>query len=161
MKIYIFISIAVVLVAVIALSDKTKCIDKIFSFIPPSEYKQIENIAEKIDFPDSSGKFATHEFKSWKSPNGKKLYLSFWKPFPARDGGPMKVMAEWPVIVDGKSLQIVETSMFMGSMQHVFVTYFNFKKPDSTAIFYASGLDRSEFTQILSTIKIAETRQNN
>ncbi len=125
----------------------------------PSEYKLVDNTTESVAFADFPGKFATEEFRSWKAPGGKELYLSFWKPFPPRDGGPMKVMTEWSVTVAGKQMKVVETSMFMGRTQHVLVTYFNFTKPDATAMLYSSGLDRSEFTRILSGIKIVETER--
>jgi hypothetical protein len=125
----------------------------------PSEYRLVDNTTESISLPGPPGICATQEFRSWKSPDGKALHLFFWKPFPPRDLGPMKVASEWSVTVAGKKTVVAETSMFMGRTQHVFVTYFKFTKPDATAMFYASGLDRSEFTRILSAIKIAETKR--
>lgn len=119
-----------------------------------SAYSLCVSSSRQVALPGPPGFFATEEFRSWQAPGGKALYLFFWVPRAPRDLGPMKVEAEWPVSVAGRNTKIFETSLFMGSEQHVLVTCLHFTSPEANAMPYASGLDPQEFEAILSGVKI-------
>jgi len=125
----------------------------------PAEYRLSGNSSERVSIPGPPGFYATEEFRSWQAPGGRAIHLFFWVPRAPRDLGPMKVAAEWPVMVAGQNTKVVETSLFMGRKQRVLVTYLHFFDPEANAMLYASGVDRKEFEALLSGIKIAAPRQ--
>jgi len=123
----------------------------ILSLSLPAEYRIADSTSERIALPGPPGLYATQEFRSWNAP-GKSLYLFYWVPRAPRDLGPMKAVAEWPARVAGHDTRIVETSMFMGRQQRVLVAHLQFDPPGSSAMIYATGLDRREFASILAGI---------
>ena len=62
----------------------------------------------------------------------------------------MQVQAKWPARVAGQPTEILETSLFMGWPQRVFVVHLGFRNPDATAMIYASGMERVEFEAIVA-----------
>jgi hypothetical protein len=124
----------------------------------PSEYRLCANSSERAELlPGPPGFYATEEFRSWQTPDGKAFHLFFWVPRAPRDLGPMKVAAEWPVSVAGQDTKVLETSLFMGRKRSVLVTYLHFTNPEANAMLYASGLDLSEFRSLLSGVKVVAT----
>ena len=117
----------------------------------PTEYKPRDETSERIELPGPPGQFATQMFRSWEAPTGKSVYLFFWEPRAPRDLGPMQVAAKWPARVAGQQTEVLETSIFMGRPQRVFVVHLAFTDPDATAMIYATGMERSEFEAILAT----------
>jgi hypothetical protein len=116
----------------------------------PAEYKPRDATAERIALPGPPGQFATQTFRSWSGPAGKSVYLFYWEPRAPRDLGPMQVAAKWPARVADQETEILETSMFMGRPQRVFVVHLAFTAPDATAMIYVTGMERSEFEAILA-----------
>jgi hypothetical protein len=127
------------------------------TFSLPSEYELQDSRSMQVPLPGLS-KTVPEEFRSWQTPAGKKLYLFYWVPSAPRDLGPMVVKQEWPIEIAGQQTRIVETSMFMGTPQRVFVTYLRFTQPESNAMLYASGLSREEFSSILNIAKFQVKR---
>jgi hypothetical protein len=64
----------------------------------------------------------------------------------------MKVAAEFDARVAGQNTKIIETAMFMGREQRVLVAHLGFPDVKSSAMIYATGMDRKEFTAILAGI---------
>ena len=126
----------------------------LLSLALPAEYGLTGNSSERIALVGPPGTYATQEFRSWKAPDGRALHLFFWIPRAPRDLGPMKASAEWPVSVAGQNTKVIETSLFMGRGQRVLVTYLHFADPEAHAMFYASGVERSDFDAILSGITV-------
>src|SRR5262245_53368351 len=116
----------------------------------PAEFKPRDETSERIPLLGPPGQFATQTFRSWSGPSGKSVYLFYWEPQAPRDLGPMQVAAKWPARVAGQQTEILETSMFMGRPQRVFVVHLAFKGPDATAMIYATGMERLEFETILA-----------
>ena len=125
----------------------------------PSDYRLEGNTSERIGLPGPPGFYATQEFRSWQAPEGKKLYLFVWTPRPPRDLGPMEAASEWPALVAGQKTKIIETSRFMGRQQRVLVTHLRFSNPEAQAMFYASGLNRTEFEAVLAGVAPAPAPQ--
>ena len=124
----------------------------LISLTPPPEYRPADTRIEKFPIPGPPGSETTEEFRSWNAPGGKSVYLFYWTP-SARDLGPMAIAAEWPARVAGQETRIIETSMFMGQTQRVFVAHLSFRTPQSSAMIYARGVDRREFEAILAGVK--------
>jgi len=121
----------------------------------PAEYELAGNTSERIAYsPGPPGYYATEEFRSWRTPEGKALYLFLWKPSAPRALGPMAMAAEWPLVVAGQNTRIIETSQFMGSRRRVLVTHLSFSEPKAAAMIYTTGIEREEFEKLLSGVKI-------
>ena len=118
----------------------------------PPEYTPRDETSERIELPGPPGQFATQLFRSWSGPSGKAVYLFYWEPQAPRDLGPMQVAAKWPARVAGQQTEILETSMFMGQRQRVFVVHLAFRNPDATAMIYVTAMERSEFEAILAGV---------
>jgi hypothetical protein len=116
----------------------------------PAEFKPRDDTSERIQLPGPPGQSATQTFRSWTGPSGKSVYLFYWEPRAPRDLGPMQVQAKWPARVAGQPTEILETSLFMGWPQRVFVVHLGFRNPDATAMIYASGMERVEFEAIVA-----------
>lgn len=124
----------------------------VLSVTLPDEYRPVDSTSERIAMIGPPGRYATQEFRSWRTADGRAIYLFYWVPSPPRDLGPMKADAEWPARVAGRSTQIVETSVFMGRPQRAFVVHLGFDRPEAAAMIYATGVERSEFEKLLAGI---------
>jgi hypothetical protein len=126
------------------------------SLLLPPQYKQSDRSTERIPFQELPNTFTTQEFRAWKAPGGKSLYVLYWVPTAPHDGGSMVIANEKPIVVAGQATELIETSMFMGSTQHVFVTYLKFHHPETNVMIYGSGLNRKEFISVLSGVKFGK-----
>jgi hypothetical protein len=107
----------------------------------PHEFTLVGNTSEKTQITHAPpGVITSEEFRSWQSHQGKQVCLFYWVPYPTRDGGPIVSVHEYPVVVAGQKTKIIEASQFMGQKQVVFVSYLQFKTPESSAMLYAKGL---------------------
>src|SRR5262245_45955539 len=122
------------------------------SLVLPAEYKARDETSERVELPGPPGQFATQLFRSWSAPSGKSVVVFYWEPRAPRDLGPMQVAAKSPVRVAGQQTEILETSIFMGHPQRVFVVHLAFTDPDASAMIYVTGMDRPEFESILAGV---------
>ena len=116
----------------------------------PAEYQLTANTAEEVSMASLPGASAHLEFRRWEAPGGCALHAAYWRPQPARDGGPMHAVAEWPTTVAGQAVKVYETDYFMGRKQRVLVTYLRFANPEAQLMLYATGLTRAQFMAILA-----------
>jgi hypothetical protein len=116
----------------------------------PAEYKLVGNTSEQVPVALLPGASAHQEFRRWEAPGGRALHVSYWQPRPARDGGPMHAVAQWPATVAGQAVQVYETDYFMGQKQRVLVTYLRFTTPEAHIMLYAAGLTRADFMAVLA-----------
>lgn len=119
----------------------------------PAEYKLVGTSSEEVPMALLPGASAHQEFRRWEAPGGRALHVAYWQPMPARDGGPMHAVAEWPASVAGQQVQVYETDYFMGRKQRVLVTYLRFAAPEAQVILYASGLTRAAFLTLLAHVR--------
>jgi len=127
----------------------------ILSLTLPAEYRLGDSRSERFPLVGPPGLHTNEDFRSWNAPGGKSVYLFYWSP-QARDLGPMVVAAEWPARVAGQDTRIIETSMFMGRPQRVLVVHLAFSAPRSTAMVYATGLERRDFESLLAGLERVE-----
>ena len=88
----------------------------------------------------------------WKGQD-KDIFLFLYEPFPDRDGGPMAIRQSYPVTVLGQQTKLIETSMFFGSEQQVFVTHVSLEEPKAVLMIYSPNLEREEFTAFITSLK--------
>ena len=119
----------------------------------PAEYKLVGNSSEEVSLASLPGASAHLEFRRWEAPGGRTLHVAYWQPMPARDGGPMHAVAQWPATVAGQRVQVYETDYFMGRPQRVLVTYLRFAAPEAQATLYATGLTRAAFERLLAHVQ--------
>src|SRR5688572_29450474 len=106
----------------------TLLIAALIALTPPPEYWPADTRVETFPVPGPPGSQTVEEFRSWNAPGGRSVFVFQWTPYP-RDLGPMAVAAEWPARVAGQDTRIIETSMFMGRQQRVFVAHLTFRRP--------------------------------
>ncbi len=121
----------------------------------PSSFALGAQSTERAPLPGPPGLSTVEEFRSWRAPGGKELFLFVWQPRAARDLGPMQSAAEWPATAAGQPVKIFETVTFMGRPQRVLVTYLHLAAPETNAMLYAKGMERSEFEALLGGVSLA------
>lgn len=120
----------------------------------PPEYMPVGNKSERVERRGPPGLYATEEFRSWRTPEGKAVVLFYWVPTAPRDLGPMVAARRHPAVVAGQTTEILETSLFMGREQRVLVTHLRFADPESRAMIYADGLTVAEFEALLASLAL-------
>jgi len=124
----------------------------------PRSFVLSAHATDTAPLPGPPGLSTVEEFRSWRAPGGRELFLFVWQPRAARDLGPMQSTAEWPATAAGQPVKIFETAMFMGRQQRVLVTYLHLAAPEANAMLYAKGIDRAEFEALLGGVSIAGKR---
>ena len=117
----------------------------------PADYQQI-----RLDVETREGMIPGTEVREtqahWKT-GEKDIFLFLYEPFPDRDGGPMAIRQSYPVTVLGQQRKLIETSMFFGSEQQVFVTHVSLEEPKAVLMIYSPNLEREEFTAFITSLK--------
>lgn len=110
------------------------------------DFTQMSNTSEPMEglIP---GTRVVEDAAHWQSPEGD-LYGFCFRPYPARDRGPMVAVESWKVEVAGTTAELSRTSMFFGVEQEVLVAHW--KTEEAQWMFYSPNLSRGSFEEILS-----------
>ena len=65
----------------------------------------------------------------------------------------MAIRQSYPVTVLGQQTKLIETSMFFGREQQVFVTHVSLEEPKAVLMIYSPNLEREEFTDLITSLK--------
>ncbi|GEM_PF-2910465 len=129
------------------------CILAGLTFLLPAAFVQVDNSVQTHMLNPDLNLTCKETFASYGGPNGEKVYVFVWEPYPPKPGGPMAATRQWDRIVAGEKIKVTETDQFMGKKQKVFVVHLKRSSPDAVIMIYASGVTFDFFDKLISSIK--------
>lgn len=117
----------------------------------PDEFEQTEAHTESFSAVGPPGSTSVEIYRAYAN-RQQWIHVFWWLPRPPCPGGPLVAADQWTEMVNGSSVQVIETSQFMGIEQTVLVVHL--KVANATGMIYARGMTREAFALILRSVQI-------